>query len=224
VCNVTATDSYESSNPRYANVTVGWVGNITGQVLYAPYKSTVQQPLQGARLNLTLYGDLDATTDQYGHFNLTGINSTISPYWSTLPDLPEYGLKVFKEGMTQQFEKTGVPFLGEVHLNFVLYQIPQEDCNMEQCTLAGTNTCSMLCCPAEVNEICDGAPLGSVAAFTDYGPPVVDMEIVCCKGDAKPKTLLPESKVNVPGENVVKTTRIVYYRGKPIRMVITTWG
>lgn len=102
------------------------------------------------------------------------------------------------------------------------------DCNPD-CTVVGTEKepyplCDPIC--EDVNgchimDGCENVPKGTkIKGIVNEEPSL----ITCCIGPSGP---LPEvegkPKLEVDANNIARTTRIVYYKGKPVKMVVVTW-
>jgi len=108
------------------------------------------------------------------------------------------------------------------------------DCNPD-CTVKGTETQAYPVCDPRCDGVngcvlfkedeasCEYSSSGSKITYTDSSDNK-KYSVVCCSGTPVEVTVSEQkSKLVVDAENIARTTRIVYYNGKPVKMVVVTW-
>ncbi|MEK6837654.1 MAG: carboxypeptidase-like regulatory domain-containing protein [Nanoarchaeota archaeon] len=182
-------------------------GSIKGNV-----KNTDDQPIAQADITAKkgIVNFKSAITGQDGNYNIPISCGT----YDVIASHPDYGPGTKGNLIVQPSQQVTADFtlaLGsscEGDCTFISDETIHASCH-------GKNGCSFY--DDKAKEVCDLSQPGWVR---DYD---ADNFIVCAEGSPQPKVEI-EASVSCSGGTLVKVTRIVYYNGKPVKLVVAACG
>lgn len=183
-------------------------GSIAGNI-----KNENTQPIQGASAkamqNLIIKGS--GTSDGAGNYQINalkcGIYDVTASHSNYLPGT-KANIQVFPQAQTNVDFTLLLGSSCETDCTFIADSIVHASCD-------GRNGC--LFYNAQARQICDLSQPGWVR---DYD---ANNYIVCGEGTPQPK-VQSDSSVSCSSGTIIKVTRIVYYNGKPVKLVVAACG
>lgn len=214
---ITPFDGFFNATPVIVHTIIDRTGDISGKVECCNEQGANCVPVAYATVAA---GDKSTIADKNGDYSLADIL------------MGTYRVVASNTGnRSQRIEDVDVEAQKEtIDVNFDKVCPITIDCNPD-CTVKGTETQAYTTCDprcngingCELNPHCEYAAKGSRVQYVD-DTEGLSYEVICCTGTGTLiSTTEEKSKLEVDAKNIARTTRIVYYKGKPVKMVVVTW-
>ncbi len=199
-------DGYANGTMNSTLILISNYGIVEGEV------SCNGDSVEGATVTVAGYPDTTVTTESGGSYTIDN-----APFGT-------HTITASKEGRTTRQKSYTIESGGndQAEVNFEDVCPVSLDCESD-CTLKGGDVCMAECSGFEgcsLEPLCDGVKKGLLLDTDD------SLMLRCCQGEIVEKSEeISDVQLNetVDAENIIRTTRIVYHEGKPVKMVVVTW-
>ncbi|MCX8147238.1 MAG: hypothetical protein N3D84_02110, partial [Candidatus Woesearchaeota archaeon] len=214
-------DGYNDGTQNITQVILANIGIIEG------YVKCGNVPVENALISIK--GTTETTkTNMEGFYRILNV-----------PEAPSGGgyITASKEGRRMETKEYTLKEGETIGVNFANVCPITLDCEPD-CTIKGKDICVADCSGfsedlnddeiitaderCDLHPLCSGVKMGLMV--DNPNDPSGLTKLLCCEGEIVPvSTEKTRFKLDVETEDVIRTTRIVYYKGQPVKMIVIAW-